>query len=276
LLVRVARPLRLQIPGGIYHVRARGNSRAAVYRDDRDRRVFLELFERVVDRFGWICHAYCQMGNHYHLLLQTPLPNLSSGMRQLNGVYAQGFNKRHRRVGHVFEARFGATLVEEDGYFLELARYIVLNPVRAGIVDHPRKWPWSSYRATAGESPRPLFLTTAGVLGAFAADYGRAQRLYTAFVEAGIGAERPACIGDIYNGSSEFADRHAPKRRIQEIPRRQWDPVPPSLEALFAEHDGEAIATAYRTYGYTLAQIAEHLGVHYSTVSRRLRKRERP
>jgi putative transposase len=271
----VARPLRLQVPGGIYHVRARGNSRAAVYKDDRDRRVFLELFARVVDRFGWICHAYCLMGNHYHLLLETPLPNLSSGMRQLNGVYAQRFNKRHRRVGHVFEARFGATIVEEDGYFLELERYIVVNPVRARIVDHPRDWRWSSYRATAGEALRPPFLTTAGVLSAFADDYRRAQRLYTDFVDAGLGAHSPACIGDIYNGSAAFADRHAPKRRIQEIPRRQWDPVPPKLDALFAEHDGAAIATAYRTYGYTLAEIAEHLGVHYSTVSRRLRKLER-
>jgi len=246
-----------------------------VYRDDRDRRVFLDVFGRVVDRFGWICHAYCLMSNHYHLLLETPLPNLSSGMRQLNGVYAQRFNKRHGRVGHVFEARFDATIVEEDGYFLELARYIVLNPVRARIVDHPREWRWSSYRATAGEAPRPLFLTVATVLNAFADDYVGAQRLYAAFVEAGIGADRPACIGDIYNGSTAFADRHAPKRRIQEVPRRQWDPVPPELEALLAEDDAAAIATAYRTHGYTLAQIAEHLGVHYSTVSRRLRKLER-
>jgi putative transposase len=195
------------------------------------------------------------VGNHYHLLLR--------------------FNKRHRRVGHVFEARFGATLVEEDGYFLEVARYIVLNPVRAGIFDLPRKWPWSSYRATAGEALRPTFLTTAGVLRAFADDYTRAQRLYKAFVEAGIGAGHPACIGGIYNGSTAFVDRHAPKRRIKEVPRRQWDPVPPSLHAVFAEHDGDGIGAAYRTYGYTLAQIADQLGVHYSTVSRRLRRLER-
>jgi putative transposase len=270
----VARPLRLQIAGGIYHVRARGNSRAAVYRDERDRRVFLEILGPVVDRFGWICHAYCLMGNHYHLLVQTPLPNLSIGMRQLNGVYAQRFNKRHGRVGHVFEARFGASLVEEDAYFREVARYIVLNPVRARLVEHPSQWPWSSYRATAGQALRPPFLTIAPLLRGFADDYVRAQRRYAAFVLAGIGVEAPDSIANVYTGSAGFADRHAPKRPVREVPRRQWDPVPPSLETVFAEHDGDAIAHAYRSYGYTLTQIAAHLGVHYSTVSRRLRRLE--
>ena len=262
------------MPGGIYHVRARGNARGAIYRDARDRGAFLELLERVVERFRWICHAYCLMGNHYHLLLETPVTNLSSGMRQLNGVYAQRFNKRHRRVGHVFQARFGAALVEKDDYLLELARYIVLNPVRASIVAHPRDWPWSSYRATAGETPAPPFLTIAAVLRAFADDYDLAQHAYVAFVDAGVGAEAPNSIGDIYAGSPRFAEEHAPKRRIEEVPRRQWDPVPPTLEDVFAARDGDAVAVAYRDHGYTLAQIASFLGVHYSTISRRLRKLE--
>jgi REP element-mobilizing transposase RayT len=136
-LCGVVRPLRLLIPEGIYHVTSRGNARGTVFRDDLDRVAFLELLALVVDRFGWICHAYCLMGNHYHLLVQTPQPNLSSGMRQLNGVYAQRFNRRQRRVGHLFQARFGAKLVEKEASFLGTARYLVLNPVRAAIVERP-------------------------------------------------------------------------------------------------------------------------------------------
>ncbi|HEV3486444.1 MAG TPA: hypothetical protein VG106_13620, partial [Vicinamibacterales bacterium] len=152
------------------------------------------------------------------------------------------FNKRHGRVGHVFEARFGASLVEEDAYFREVGRYIVLNPVRARLVEHPSQSPWSCYRATAGQALRPPFLTIAPLLRGFADDYVRAQRRYAAFVLAGIGVEAPDSIGDVYTGSAGFADRHAPKRPVREVPRRQWDPVPPSLETVFAEHDGDAIA----------------------------------
>src|SRR4030042_5793823 len=129
----MARPLRIEFPGAVYHVTSRGNARQTIFIDDEDRGGFLDLLSIVVERFNWICHAYCLMGNHYHLLIETPDGNLSKGMRELNGIYTQHFNRRHGRVGHVFQGRFKAILVEKDSYLLELCRYIVLNPVRAGI-----------------------------------------------------------------------------------------------------------------------------------------------
>ena len=134
----MARPLRIEYPGAVYHVTSRGNARKKIFLDDIDRDEFLATLGWVVERFGWGCHAYCLMDNHFHLLIETPKPNLSLGMRQLNGVYTQRFNRRHKRVGHLFQGRFKAILVERDSYLLELARYIVLNPVRIPIGDRPR------------------------------------------------------------------------------------------------------------------------------------------
>jgi REP element-mobilizing transposase RayT len=156
----MARPLRIEYPGAVYHVTSRGNARQDIAADDRDRSQFLATLAHVVDRYGWLCHAYCLMGNHYHLLLETPQPNLSLGMRQLNGRYTQTYNQRHGRVGHLFQGRFAAILVEKETHLLELCRYVVLNPVRAKLVPHPRLWMWSSYRATAGEVQAPQWLTT--------------------------------------------------------------------------------------------------------------------
>src|SRR5258706_8306926 len=155
----MSRPLRLEFPGAIYHVTSRGNARAPIFADDGDRELFLETLAHVVERFHWLCHAYCLMDNHYHLLIETPDPNLSKGMRQLNGLYTQRFDRRHGRVGHVFQGRFKAILVERDSYLLELCRYVVLNPVRAKMVKQPKQYQWSSYRATAGIDAAPPFLT---------------------------------------------------------------------------------------------------------------------
>lgn len=143
----MSRPLRIEFPDALYHVTARGDRRENIFEDDVDRRVFLDTFSQVVTQFNWLCYAWCLMGNHYHLLIQTPDGNLSSGMRQLNGVYTQASNRRHQRVGHVFQGRFKAILVDSDAYLLELARYVVLNPVRAGMVEGAQDWPWSSCRA---------------------------------------------------------------------------------------------------------------------------------
>ncbi|MBW2056862.1 MAG: transposase, partial [Deltaproteobacteria bacterium] len=144
----MARPLRIEYPGAVYHITSRGNARLPVFDDDFDRRAFLTILEDVVKRYNWLCHAYCLMENHYHLVLQTVDANLSLGMRYLNGVYTQRFNRRHHRAGHVFQGRFKSILVEQESYLLELCRYVVLNPVRAGMVKHPAAYGWSSYRAT--------------------------------------------------------------------------------------------------------------------------------
>ena len=126
----MARPLRLEFPGAVYHVSSRGNARQRIFFGDADRELFLDTLTQGIARYRWLCHAYCLMENHYHLLIETPRANLSLGMRQLNGIYTQTFNRRHHRVGHLFQGRFRAILVEKESYLLELCRYIVLNPVR--------------------------------------------------------------------------------------------------------------------------------------------------
>jgi len=154
----MARPLRLQFEGAVYHITSRGNARQEIFLDDKDRTVFLEVLAEVIGRFGWICHAYCLMSNHYHILIETPEPNLSRGMQLLNGVYTQRFNRYHKRFGHVLQGRYKAILVERESHLLELARYVVLNPVRAKMVSSAKDWPWSSYRAMSGQSDVPEFL----------------------------------------------------------------------------------------------------------------------
>jgi putative transposase len=141
---------RIEFAGALYHITSRGNGRKHIYASDSDRRMWLEVFGEVCRRFNWACHAYCLMGNHYHLLVETPESNLSLGMRQLNGVYTQRFNRSQNRVGRVFQGRYKAILVEKGSYLRELARYIVLNPVRARLVRSAKDWAWSSYSATAG------------------------------------------------------------------------------------------------------------------------------
>lgn len=131
----MSRPIRIEFSGALYHVTARGNRREAIYVDDADRERFLTVLSEVVSVFNGVCHAWCLMTNHYHLLVEAPDGNLSKGMRQLNGVYTQASNRRHGRVGHLFQGRYKAILVDSDSYLLELARYVVLNPIRAGMVE---------------------------------------------------------------------------------------------------------------------------------------------
>jgi putative transposase len=274
----MTRPLRLSFPGAVYHVTSRGNARHDIVADDRDRSQWLSLLAHVVDRYGWLCHAYCLMDNHYHLVIETPKPNLSIGMRQLNGRYTQAYNRRHEQVGHVFQGRFTAILVEKDAHLLELCRYVVLNPVRAKIVSHPRLWVWSSYRATVGETKAPGWLTTDWILSQFGQRGGPAQARYRTFVAEGRGGPAPweQLTGQIYLGSEKFVAQHQPNRVIRDIPRRQTQAQRPSLETLF-ERKGDlekTIHQAYRQYGYRLADIADHLGVHAATVSRRLKRAE--
>lgn len=129
----MARPLRIEYPGAVYHLTSRGNRQEAIFQDDEDRYGFLDIFGKTVRRYNWICHAYCLMDNHYHLLVETPDGNLSLGMRQLNGLFTQLINRRHGKVGHVFQGRFKSILVEKEAHLLELCRYVVLNPVRAKL-----------------------------------------------------------------------------------------------------------------------------------------------
>jgi putative transposase len=146
----VARPLHLEFPGALYHVTSRGDRREDIYLDANDRQAWLSVLDTVCRRFDWVVHAYCQMSNHYHLVVERPDGNLSRGMRQLNGLYTQAFNRGHGLVGHLFQGRYKAILVQKEGYLLALSRYVLLNPVRAHMVDDPADWPWSSYRTVIG------------------------------------------------------------------------------------------------------------------------------
>lgn len=273
----MARALRLEFPGALYHVTSRGNARASIFLDEGDRRQFLKQLACVVSRFGWLCHAFCLMGNHYHLLLETPRANLSRGMRRLNSVYALAFNRRHRRLGHLFQGRYRAILVEREPHLLELARYVVLNPVRVRLVATAAEWPWSSYRATVGSASCPSFLTRDWILAQFGNEHHSAQERYRRFVSEGLGQEPwQELSAGLYLGGEEFMSRlSAQAEPISDVPRAKWQPLRRPLAELFAAGGDEALALAYRREGYRLREIAEHLGVHPATVSRRLRRSER-
>lgn len=271
----MARPLRLCVPGGLYHVIARGNARERIYRAEADYQLFLEILEQTTDRYGLCCHDYCLMGNHYHLVVETPRANLPLAMRQLNGLYARRFNLRHGRCGHVFQARYRSILVEKETYLLSLCRYVDLNPVRAGICAHPGEYRWSGYRALAGLDAAPSFLSTAGILAHFAAPGGRAQARYRAYVAASLDdALGERVRGERLGNEAHLRETFGLHPPLAEIPRVQIEPLPPPLAQVFARHSELPVFVAYRRHGYTIGQIAEHLGCHYSTVSRRLKREE--
>jgi len=199
-------------------------------------------------------------------------------MRHLNGVYTQEFNRRHRRTGHVFQGRFKAILVERDAYLLELARYVVLNPVRAKMVRRAQDWPWSSYRATAGLEGSPPLLTTDWILDQFGTSKPKAQKAYRRFVSEGRGVTVWENLrGQIYLGSDEFIEEHAPALApTREIPKVQAGVRRPPLGTLITDSkDVAGIARAYLEHRYTQQEIANHLGVHYSTISRRVHAADR-
>ena len=227
------------------------------------------------------------MPNHYHLLIETPDGNLSRAMRQLNGVYSQAFNRRHAKVGHVMQGRYKAIVVEKDSHLLEVCRYIVLNPVRARLVLSPGEWRWSSYRSQVGETRAPKFLTVDWLLRQFhESDRGEARRRYRSFVSKRIvddpEADAALLAGPIL-GSPEFVDRFerslVAARPVKEIPKASRFSVRPDLDEVFRDCDGRTdlaarVLRAHTDHGYTMVEIAGHLGVHYSTVSRLVRNVE--
>jgi putative transposase len=268
----MSRPLRIEYEGALYHVTSRGTGGRTIFLDIDDRLGFLDLLGLTVERFQWIVHAYVLMGNHLHLLVETPKANLARGMRQQNGVYALRFNRRHRRWGHLFGHRYGAILVQRESHLLELARYIVRNPVRAGLCRSPLEWPWSSARATAGLEPVPDFLTVDWLLAQFHPEPCRAQEAYRRFVERDD--ERRVLdevVAGLYLGDQHFVRRNGGGRPDDgEIALAQRAPIRVALRRLLDDESDAAITRAYREHGYTLREIAAELGVHYATVSRRL------
>ncbi|BBL34147.1 hypothetical protein Nstercoris_00376 [Nitrosomonas stercoris] len=187
---------------------SRGDRRENIYEDEEDWLKFLGIFQTVIANYNWLCHGYCLMDNHYHLILETPDGNLSKGMRQLNGVYTQTSNRRHKRSGHLFQGRYKAILVDKNHYLLELSRYVVLNPLRArNMVSRLEDWPWSSYLAMVGDTPKPEWLTTDWILSLFDKRKKIAQEQYRQFVLEGVQHQPEIWSnlkGQIYLGDETF------------------------------------------------------------------------
>ena len=278
----MARPLRIEYAGALYHVTSRGNAQESIYRNDEDRKKFLTILSNTCERYNWYCHAYCLMDNHYHLLFETNTPTLSKGMQYLNGTYTQFFNRAHKRAGHVYQGRFKGILVEKESYLLELSRYIVLNPVRARMVRMAKDWPWSSYRATAGLSQAHSCMTTDWILAVFSKQRQRAQQHYRDFVKQGRNQPAPweNLQNQIYLGSSAFVDdmqsRLDPEQSLKDIPKKQkLTPIKP-LDYFQRRYLGrnEAMAKAYLSGHYTLESVGAHFGLSYTAVSRAVKSFE--
>jgi len=237
----MSRPLRLEYPGALYHVTTRGNAKDDIFIDGVDRRLFLGLLADEVRQQGWLCYAYCLMNNHYHLLFETPEANLCRGMQRLNGRYTQRFNYRRQRVGHVFQGRYKAILVEKESHLQELIRYVVLNPVRAGVTADVGGWEWSSYEATVGKCPCPDWLAADEVLAMF---YGRraiAINRYRKFIQEGMSAGAPwkNLRGQIYLGGDKFTKKLqsliANREFDRDIPAQQRNPTRPGMEVVLKD-----------------------------------------
>lgn len=248
----LARPLRLEIPGALWHVTSRGNEQRNIVRNDSDRHDFVRLLAEVVREYHWLLHAWVLMDNHYHLLIETPEATLSDGVKWLNQNYVQRFNRRYRRAGHLFQGRFKGILVEREGHLLELLRYVVLNPVRCGIARFAADYRWSSYRATAGLITPPSWLTIAWTLERFGGgDRASAQEAYRQFVADGRGAAYnpwESLQAQMYLGGESFRkemQKHVEEQvRSMEHPRAQRQVVAKPDLALITSHVAAAFGLA--------------------------------
>lgn len=269
----MSRPLRLDIEQALYHITARGDRRGAIYHSDTDRQVWLAMLGKACRRFEFRIHAYCQMGNHYHLLLETQYGMLARGLQQLNSTYAAYYNRQYNQVGHVFQGRYKAILCQSDTYLLELSRYVELNPVRAQLVEHPADWIWSSYRARVAQTSAPTWLDTQMVLGHFGTSNTIAA--YASFVAEGLLGRSPWAnlAHGVLLGDSDFQARyqeHPLYGNQREIRRSQRKLLTPDLDDFFQRYPDrrEAMARAYFSHSYTMLEIARHARVSVKTVSR--------
>jgi REP-associated tyrosine transposase len=231
----VPRGPRIQYPDAIYHVFARGNNRDDIFETEADRRVFVAGLDETVEEAAWRLFAYCLMTNHYHLIVQTPEANLAEGMHFLQSAYANRFNHTREHSGHVFQGRYGARVIQSTSDLLHVARYVLLNPVEAGLCERADAWPWSSLRATLGLCDVPRFLHAGFVLGALGVPHADAPERFASFLGAGVPP-----------------------------------PARPALADIVTRLDVREMHIAHYRHGYAMKDIADHLGVHPSTVTRRL------
>ncbi len=289
----MVRPLRIEYPGAVYHVTSRGDRREPIAKDDIDRQAYLDILGQALERFDAVVLAYCLMGNHYHLVLHTREANLSRLMRQINGVYTQAFNRRHNLSGHLFQGRFKAIVVDTDSYLLEVCRYVDLNPVRANMCKRPDAYPWSSYRALAGQHLAPDWLDTQAVYDQLLSgkSAARAAAKYAEFVAQGKGVQLwdEHLKQQIYLGDDAFITRmqklaglgdplspsqaRGRKANVSKIhtsaPQRDSDVMRYAALA-FATKDerNQNMANAFYQGGHSQTAIALAFKVSSSTVSR--------
>lgn len=275
----MARPLRLEYSGALYHVTSRGDRLEAIFLDDEDRHEWLKILADVCERFNWIVHAYCQMTNHFHLLVETAEGNLSAGMRRLNGIYTQKFNFRHKLVGHLFQGRYKAILVQKESHLLELSRYVMLNPVRARMVEAPEDWPWSSYLACINDTFSSSWLDTNWLLSQFGECRSQARDSFQLFVLEGLGLNSPllATQHQLLLGDENFIEKHQSgnnHEKLRNVSLTHRRTLALSLETYQEKYKNqrEAMVQAYNSGAYTMSQIASYFGVHPITVSRALRE----
>lgn len=279
----MARPLRIEFDGAFYHVTARGNERKDIYKSRWDRERFLSYLESATQRYSAVIHGYCLMTNHYHLLVETPLGNLSKIMQHINSSYTTYYNVKRKRSGHLLQGRYKAILVEADSYACELSRYMHLNPVRAGMCALPDEYPWTSYHAYVNTAERPDWLTTRYVLGYFT---GPEKDSYRHFVEEMVGKKYTSpldkVIASTVLGGDDFVadileryvEERPPEREIPALHQLLPSWSPEAIHAAAAEIFTEekkarkaAIFICHRYSGATLADIAGHFQLSLSGVT---------
>ena len=277
----MARPLRIHIPDAIYHVISRGNAKQTIFTSDRQADRFLDLLAHATARFGVICHSFCLMPTHFHLLLQPAVRPLAPMMQQVNSAYGQFFNRDTGRVGHVLQGRYKALLVDREAYLLQVVRYIAQNPVRAGLVRHPGDWTWSSYRALAGLAEAAAVLNPTTVWRTFDDEVASAQAKFAAFIGQG---DTTLPSGAVFIGSDalavQVANRVAHLQGEREYKYAERFAARPTLATLFAHGVeirslDESMRVAFWRQGYTPHEISAFLGCHPSTVAKRIRRSER-
>jgi len=257
----MARPLRIEIENGIYHVTSRGWEKRVIVHGDRDRTDWLRMLGDVAVRYGWRVFSWMLMSNHFHLFLRTPDPNLSAGMHDLNSGYASLFNRRHRRVGALFRGRFKGILVEDESHAWELSRYVHLNPVRAKMAAHPRDYAWGSYRDYCDVRKAPEWLDWQTVISEYGRSLVTARRAYRRFVEAGVEQEPDsplaAAVAGTFLGSpdwilkirQELADK-PPDANVPLLRELSWRPS--------ADEVIEAVARHYRVETTEMTPARRH------------------
>lgn len=287
----MARPLRIQFPGAVYHISSRGNERKAIFKSRRDRAKFIEYLQSATERYGAAIYCFCLMDNHYHLLMETPEGNLSQIMQHINGSYTTYYNVKRKRAGHLLQGRYHAILVEADSYALELSRYIHLNPVRAGIATRPEEHFWSSYVHYTDGRNQPDWLQTSSILAYLSQKESDARKRYRKFVQDKLGSNYPSPLKMATAGAILGGEAFIEKVQQEHLAKATEDRNLPALRALKRKHSMDqiigltekhiedktmarkiSIHLCHRFSGERLRNIGERFGLSESGVTQASRR----